>query len=739
VKRQTKSKNKDALEKLRGHVETLFYSSPHFSAGRLETDDGERISFAGSLIVQDGDRVLLYGEWTKHPQYGRQFQVDRFEYDMPLDPDGLASYLANHPNISGIGPVRARKIADKFGCEFEAVLSERPEEIAACAGLPIEKVKELRKEWLRTKAFNGALTWLSSFGLTFKQVSTLVDKFGNDVVAVLKENPYLLMREIRGYGFKKIDKIARKMGSPKDNPHRIRAGLHHCINEQVDAGHCWIDYEELINKANDLLVMDCLNSRELIEKELDSLIDREELVCPSHGGRFIVARPDLYRMENDLHDWLKEGNGDNPHFAGEKGLEDLVHKTAPTLNKCQRDAVLTALSSQITLISGGAGSGKTFTIGVITELYRSQKKKVILAAPTGKAAKRMEQVVGGEAYTIHRLLAYDGKNFNLEELIDADVVIIDEVSMVDVPLAWHLFKSIDLDNTAVVLVGDHNQLPPVGPGNILRDLIDTRLIPCVVLDEVVRQAGILKENSTAILRGEVRKTAPESTNGRRPWYLVNQFTDLLDVQRFVIDLFETTLHERLGFDLLREVQMITPTKKGPLGVDFMNIILQQVLQKKLFSVDVPAPKPGRRPKFLLYDKVIQTRNNYELGVMNGAMGIVEEVYPGSGLRIRFEDRTVEIEPGSPDLSDISLAYALTIHKVQGSEFPCVVVIIHKAHTFMHNRNLFYTAVTRSRQSAVIIGDRWGLRNCAQKKLVDRRRTFLSLVKKNPNSGEVLLK
>ena len=721
--RQKKTKNNDKLETIQGRIDTLFFSSPHWSAGRIETDDGESISFAGSLMIQTGDQVKLFGNWTNHPQYGRQFQVERFEYDMPIDGDGLAAYLANHPNIKGIGKVKASKIAERFGSEFETVLLEHPEEIAVCAGLPIEKVQELQKEWQRTRIYNIALTWLSSFGLTFKQVSTLVDKFGNDVVAVLRENPYLLIKEIRGYGFKKIDKIARKIGLPKDNPHRISAGLHDCMNEQVDAGHCWIDYEDLIDQSNELLVMDCLDSREIIEKKLDEIIDKGELVCQSHGGRFIVARPDLFKMESELHNWFIAGHRRNPH------QDDLssgkIDKIAPTLNSCQREAVSTALSSQITLISGGAGSGKTFTVGVITELYRSHTKKVILAAPTGKAAKRMEQVVGGEAYTIHRLLGYDGKNFS-EETINADVVIIDEVSMVDVPLAWHLFKAIDLENTAVILVGDHNQLPPVGPGNILRDLIDIKLVPCVVLDEVVRQAGILKENSIAILRGEVRKTASESTNGRRPWYLVNQFTESLDVQRFIVDLFETTLHERLGFDLLREVQMITPTKKGPLGVDALNIILQQVLQKKLYGIDAIAPKPGRRPKFLLHDRVIQTRNNYELEVMNGSMGIIEDIIPGGGLKIQFEDRSVEIESGSPDLSDISLAYALTIHKVQGSEFPCVVVIIHKAHTFMHNRNLFYTAVTRARQSVVIIGDQWGLRNCAQKRLVDRRRTFLSI-------------
>ena len=723
--RQKKTKNNDKLETIQGRIDTLFFSSPHWSAGRIETDDGESTSFAGSLMIQTGDLVKLFGKWTKHPQYGRQFQVDRFEYDMPIDGDGLAAYLANHPNIKGVGKVKAGKIADKFGSEFESVLLKRPEEIAACAGLPMEKIQELQKEWQRTKIYNTALTWLSSFGLTFKQVSTLVDKFGNDVIAVLRENPYLLIKEIRGYGFKKIDKIARKIGLPKDNPHRISAGLHDCMNEQVDAGHCWIDYEDLIDTANELLVMDCLDSREIIEKELDRLIDQEEFVCQSHGGRFIVARPDLFKMESDLFNWFKTGHRDNPH-RNDLPTDD-IDKTAPTLNFCQREAVLTALSSQISLISGGAGSGKTFTVGVITEIYRSRKMKVILAAPTGKAAKRMEQVVGGEAYTIHRLLGYDGKKFS-EETINTDVVIVDEVSMVDVPLAWHLFKAIDLESTAVILVGDHNQLPPVGPGNILRDLIDSKIIPCVVLDEVVRQAGILKENSIAILRGEVRKTASESTNGRRPWYLVIQFTDAMDVQRFVVDLFETTLQERLGFDLLREVQMITPTRKGPLGVDALNVILQQVLQKKLYDVDVSPPKPGRRPKFLLHDKVIQTRNNYELGVMNGAMGIITSVVPGGGLKIQFEDKSVEIESGSPDIGDISLAYALTIHKVQGSEFPCVVVIIHKAHTFMHNRNLFYTAVTRARQSAVIIGDQWGLRNCAQKKLVDRRRTFLSIAK-----------
>jgi len=279
----------------------------------------------------------------------------------------------------------------------------------------------------------------------------------------------------------------------------------------------------------------------------------------------------------------------------------------------------------------------------------------------------------------------------------------------------------------MVLVGDHNQLPPVGPGNVLRDLIDTRAVPTVILDEIVRQAGVLKDNSIAILEGEVRKTAPGDNGGRRPWYLVDQFTDVWDVQHFLLDLFDSVLVERLGFDLLEDVQVLTPTRKGPLGVEALNVELQRLVQRKLWGVDVPAPKLGRRPRFLLHDKVIQTRNNYDLGVMNGAVGRVISIGRDGTMDVAFNGQTVTITPDSGRLSDLSLAYALTIHKAQGSEFPCAIVLVHKSHSFMHHRNLFYTGVTRAQEVAIVIGDRWGLRNCAQRRHLERRKTFLSLL------------
>ena len=736
---------RSALKKavtVRGRVEEVFYSSPRFSAGRLRADDGQTISFAGPIMVREHDPVVLRGDWVQHPKYGRQFKVESLEYDTALDAEGLANYLANHPDIKGIGPVKARRIAEQFGDDFDRVLSDEPETIAETVHLSLEAVHALREEWLRTKAVNGALTWLAAFGLTHHQVKTLVERFGNNVVALLQTDPYLITREVPGFAFKRVDKIARKMGAPKDHPSRIRAGILHCVEEHVEQGDCWAEYEELIDQANALLVMDTLDSRARIEKALDALIEEKTLSCASCGGRFLVAKPVLRAMEEDLGKIFSRQRTANPHFSEVGDLEELVDLAAPQLNAGQWDAVLTALRTRLALICGGAGSGKTFTVAAIAGLYEEQGLSVILAAPTGKAAKRLEQVVGREAYTIHRLLGYDGQEFRrtAEDPLEAAVVIVDEVSMVDVPLAWHLFQAIDLEQTAVVLVGDHNQLPPVGPGNILRDLIDTRAVPTVVLDEIVRQAGVLKENSIAILRGEVEKTAPETRHtdggqagtGRRPWYLVDQFTDVWDVQRFLLDLFNSVLVDRLGFDLVEDVQLLTPTRKGPLGVEALNVELQRLVQKKLWGVDVPALRPGRRPRFLLHDKVIQTRNNYDLNVMNGAVGQVTAIERDGAMEVVFDGQPVVITPDSGRLSDLSLAYALTIHKAQGSEFPCAIVLVHKSHSFMHHRNLFYTGVTRAQEVAIVIGDRWGLRNCAQRRHLERRKTFLSLLERPIN-------
>ena len=715
-------------DSVRGRVETIFYASPKFSAGRLRTAAGESVSFAGSLMVQQQDPVVLHGTWERHPKFGKQFKVSHFAFDQRLGPEGLAHYLANHPDIKGIGPVKARRIVEALGDDFDRVIDEEPERVAAVAKLSSDTVHALRDEWLRKRALNVSLTWLASFELTHHQAMALIEKFGNSIVTVLKTDPYVLVREVPGFGFHRVDVVARKMGTHKEHPSRVRAGIVHSIAERLDQGDCWVDYEDLIGLANALLIMDVADSRERIEGELDALIHAGSLACVSLGGRFLVAQPAIHKMESELAETFTTKRHPNRHVAADD--VDALLAQVPALNRAQRRAVIAAAEHNMVLVSGGAGSGKTFTLSAITKLYEQKGLRVVLAAPTGKAAKRIEQVVGREAVTLHRLLGFKGKAFTAgpEAPIDADVIIIDEVSMVDVSLAWHLLRAVDLERTCLVLVGDHNQLPPVGPGNLLRDLIERQPIPTITLDEIVRQAGTLKENSIAVLQGDVRRTAPEGPDGRSPWMVFAQHPEVQEAQRRVLELFDTMVGERLGFDLLTEVQLLTPTRKGPLGVDALNVELQRLVQKKLWGVDVETPRPGRRPEFVRHDRVIQTRNNYELGVMNGAIGIVTSVGPRRGeLRVRFDDLEVEITPENEGTKDLSLAYALTIHKSQGSEFPCVVLVVHKAHSFMHHRNLFYTGVTRARQVLILVGDHWGMRNCAEKEQVERRKTFLSVL------------
>lgn len=718
--------------RIKGRVENVYFSSPTFTAGRLYTDSGDSVQFAGKIFAQLDDRLVLCGRWITHPKYGLQFQVASMEYDLNLDIDGLANYIAKHPDIKGIGPAKARVIAERFGNDFERFLIEEPDTIAQAAHIPLETVKNLRDIWIETRSVNQAMTILSAFGLTHLQVTSLVKKFGNAAIGMLRSDPYAIVRLVPGFGFKRVDKIAReKMGMQKEHPGRIRACVVFCVEDALEQGDCWIECEQLVDKANMLLVMDCLDSRERIEKSLDDLIDSGDLSCYTADNRFLVAMPEIRRMEEWLAGVFKQGAKPNPRFSDmdDYGLRKIISNAVSGLNHNQYRAVATALRHSISLITGGAGSGKTFTISALVGICQEYNLSIALCAPTGKAAKRMEEVVGLEAMTIHRLLGYDGRSFErtADRPIDTDILIVDEVSMVDVPLAWHLLQAIDLEHTAIVLVGDHNQLPPVGPGNILRDLVRSQVVPTVILDDVVRQAGILKENSIAILKGDVCKTSEKMNDGRRAWYVIDQLSDPAKAQDFVLALFDKILSERLGFNIITDVQVLTPTHKGLLGTQELNIRLQRLIQKKLWDVDVLPPQTGRRPDFLLHDKVMQTKNNYETGVMNGAVGAVIGVADDGTITVEFEDTIVEIPKDASELKHLQLAYVITIHKSQGSEFPCSIVIVHKSHSFMHHRNLLYTGVTRASKSAIIMGDRWGIANCAKKRQVDKRNTFLSIL------------
>jgi len=393
----------------------------------------------------------------------------------------------------------------------------------------------------------------------------------------------------------------------------------------------------------------------------------------------------------------------------------------------QLEAFYGALNNRIYLITGPGGTGKTYVIDRLVEYFKHQELNVTLAAPTGKAAKRMEQMAQHPASTIHRLLGYNGHSFARDAScpIDTDVLIVDEVSMLDVNVCYHLFKAIDFTRTRLILAGDHNQLPPVGPGNILRDILSNDLIPHTVLDEIVRQAGALRRNSLSILQGKVvglRKSDEKSPD----WSVVHSYDSPEDILNYLIHLFENVLWDKLGFHLIRGVQVLSPQYRGVLGVQSLNIAIQEVVQRKLFKRHIPPVPSGRRPRLYPGDKVIQTRNNYELNIMNGHIGIVKDVDERTGeCVVDFED-VGRLELSREQLRDILLAHAVSIHRSQGSEFGCVITIIHSSHRFMLHRNLFYTGVSRAQKKAIILGDAKGIRYSAKEQQLFKRRTFLSL-------------
>ncbi len=718
-------------ETIRGTIQKTYHSSPGFSAGTLKADDGRTVRFAGKFCANAGDVVALVGRWQHDAKYGRQFAVDSLSYELPETTDGLVNYLAKHPAFTGIGETTARRIVlyAASGANLDRIIRHDVDELHRQLRIPRATLESLREAWIANSADNEVRAYLSGFGLSAHQVETLLEKFGNSIVGVLRSDPYQLVQHVRGYGFKKVDKIARAMGTPKDHPGRVEAGLRYIVTEEIGNGHTWIGGADLVDKANELLLLDTLDSREIIRDAGMRLLARGDLASDGDAISTAYIRDAEHLIRNK--------------FAGYSTWRLFRAPPLPIrtddLKPKQIEAIHNACNHALTVISGGAGTGKTFTLARLAAAFRDAGLNIALCSPTGKAAKRIEeslraQGVALEAKTIHRLLKYDGTQFNRASLSDPipadpeddedagepgyEVVIIDEVSMVDVPLLAEVLRRIDFGRTRLILVGDHNQLPPVGPGNVLRDIIAHRLVPLVVLDEIVRQAGVLKTNSSAILTAVVAPTALNDP----AWTVVDGFQDALPIQAYLRELVLKKLPERLGIDPIRDVQIITPTHLGALGTKAINQMMQHLLHGD----------PGR--KFAIGDKVIQTSNDYDLGVMNGTIGRVVDYEPGAegGYQIDFDGVGMRQIKGDA-VHDVQLAYALTAHKAQGSEFPCAVVLCHRSH-FFADRNWLYTAVTRAAKYCVLIGDQWGLRNAARKNQVIHRRTFLDRWARAPTRG-----
>ena len=742
----------DSLVELTGTIVKVFRAlpglgrKPVWSSGVIETDSGESERFSGKVYAVEQARLTLVGQWHDDEKYGRQLKVSHAADELELNLDGLVGYLSKDPKIQGIGPKRAQSIAESLGQEFEATLLEKPLEFLALSQLSETAKNSLKQLWQANHPTNAHRSWLYSYGLSYALVEQLIAIFDTSCLEVLREDPYILLDDdYPGFGFKRVDEIARAMGVPLDHPSRLAAVLSHIVTQELEDGHCWTAQSELFAKAARLLQTshreeppDMVESQlaepdqddleAILETALTTQFKKKKLDhIVSEAEEKLVGLAELKRQESDLAQLFESAVRENPHLGAR--VESALDTTQATgeLNDQQLQALRCAMEHGLCLISGKAGSGKTHVISELSRIYNQLGHKVVLAAPTGKAARRMEEASGQDAKTIHRLLGWDGQEFDVsrDEPLEADVIIIDECSMVDVPLAWNLFEAIDLAKTAVVLAGDHNQLPPVGPGNILRDLIDTQALPTVILDKIVRQAGQLPVNCSQILVGEVPESTPPDEDDHVAWAVKDTLETPGEVLDYLLELFDTRLQAR-GFDLLKDVQVLSPQKPGPIGTQNLNRELQRLIQKKLWGIEVDAS--DGEPALLKNDKVIQTANDYNLGengIMNGTIGYVTERKANGSITIDFDGEAIKLRPKAAAQKNLQLAYALTIHKAQGSEFPCAVLVMHRSHSYMHHRNLFYTGVTRAQITSIIVGDRSGIERCAEHVETDRRRTFLS--------------
>lgn len=722
------SHNNDYTE-LSGTVVQLFFSKPSFCAGRM-LSSGRDVSFSVKGFVKVGEPVTIRGKYET-TKYGRQFVGTEVVFTLPTNPSGLATWLSWY--VPDVGPAKGQKLIDEFGMEVVTLASANPQQLAIAVGIPIDSIHRIAKEWQRYSSKVSAFSELATFGLTQHQVECLYARFKGSAVTILREDPYLLLRETDGFGFKTVDDIARRLGFPVDHPGRKRAAYVTAVADAQDNdGSTAILDTVAVGKACDLLDMPVEEYGPAVEVMAVHADEIGQVRRVTDGTTWHVGLPSAYRHEEYLWKRLAGGREENPYISRCSGSPDFLNNNyrvidGRTLDDSQMAALTVGVSHKIAFITGGAGSGKTTVCRSIHKFFRDGDIRVMLAAPTGKAAKRLSDVVGSEASTIHRLLGYgpDGR-FGHDELnpLPAGVLLADESSMIDVSLSYHLLRAIDPKKTSIVFIGDPNQLPPVGPGAMLRDVLDNELSPVARLNKCHRQAGPLKANCAAILDGRIEPSVSDVNPS--PWMIHGALTTPEQVQKAIVRLFDKYLPE-WGYDPVTDTQFMTAKHAGPLGTKFLNRICQRLRQRQLGN-ELPEPDLADEKKPILHcgDKVIQTKNDYQIEVFNGTQGVVVEA--GNNPVVRYDDR--EVCYTAENRGNIELAYVLSVHKSQGSEWPCIVTVCHKSHRFMQTRMWLYTSVTRAQKTCVIIGDDDSINYAAMNDRRDCRGTWLGTFARN---------
>jgi len=717
------------LTDLSGQIERITYTNDQngFTIARVKVH-GQRdlVTVVGHLISPAPGEILnMRGEWVNHPRFGEQFKVVEFKTAVPATVYGIQKYLGSGL-IKGLGPVMAGRIAKKFGEQTLDVIENETEKLAKVEGIGKKRIAMIKKAWDEQKEIRDVMLFLQSHEISSGYATKIFKQYGNRSIAVVTDNPYRLATDIFGIGFVIADSIASKLGFPEDLPFRIEAGILYVLNQLSDEGHVFYPYEPLIKKSQEILGV----GREVVVKALGKIAAEKKVIVEDINKRieeFKVNNKAVYLAkfhlcETSISDRLKlllTAPKSIRHVASERAIDWVQRQLNITLAENQVRAIQSALANKIMIITGGPGTGKTTIINAVLKIFTRLKVRTILAAPTGRAAKRMSETTGHGAKTIHRLLEFSfikgGFQKNEEKPLNCDLLILDEASMIDTILMHHLLKAVPPFAT-VIFVGDVNQLPSVGAGNVLNDIITSGAVPVVELNEIFRQA---KASRIIVNAHKINTGILPSFENHVPnndFYFIEQ-EDPQKVLGIILELTKTRIPQRFGFDPVDDIQVLTPMHKGVVGAENLNMELQKTLNPVQDGII-----RGNR-SFRVNDKVMQIRNNYDKAVFNGDMGRITGIRPEEyEVTVTFDGRDVTYE--FSDLDEIVLAYAVSVHKSQGSEYPAVVIPILTQHYILLQRNLIYTAITRGRDLVVMVGTRKALAIGINNDKTQKRFTYL---------------
>jgi exodeoxyribonuclease V alpha subunit len=695
-----------------GIVERIVYENPDngFMVARMKIEGQHHLlTFVGAMMaVSPGETIQISGEWVNDKKFGKQIKVTQYKTILPNSIIGIEKYLGSGL-IQGIGPAYAERLIKAFGIETLNIIDQHPEKLRNVEGIGPKRAIQIREAWSEQKNIQSIMVFLQGHGISTNQAVKIYKKYGDGAVTVLRDNPYKLIEDITGIGFAGADKIATNLGLEIESPKRVAAGLTFALQDMVSEGHVFSKKDNLISKAEKLLKV----TTQLIERELATMIHNDTLIAEDSD----IFLHDLYDREMGCSEHIQRLlNGEKEEVTDKVdiAIKWVEKKHSINLSEEQRDALSLSVDSPMTIITGGPGTGKTTLINSIISVFQRKNFTLLLAAPTGRAAKRMEATTGHKAKTIHRLLEYNPKihDFTKNEMnpLDADVIVIDEMSMVDINLMHSVLKAIP-DDTRLLLIGDVDQLPSVGPGNVLMDLIVSTTIPTVRLKTIFRQAA---ESGIIANAHRINSSEPPQWNDTDCFFV--ERNDPEAVRDTILELATNRIPNKFGFDPMKDIQVLSPMHRGDAGVTHLNEHLQHAMNPNGQEI----PKRGLR----LGDKVIQTKNNYELDVYNGDVGKITILSEETKeLHVQFEDRTALYS--FDDIDNLSLAYAITVHKAQGTEYPALVLPIVSQHYLMLQRNILYTAITRGKSLVVVVGDTKALNKALHNTDTTRRNTRLA--------------